>query len=226
RRLLDQVRAEADHRSRPLRGEYDTLVSQGFRLSGPEFMNVFRLEKEPGELRNAYGDEFGQRCLLARRLVQSGVRFVEVTSNLNFVNGTGWDTHQDGQEKQHLLIQSLDAALATLLDDLQRNRLLDKTLVVVCSEFGRPGGFDNGGGRNHHSRAFTAVLAGGGLRSGQVIGETNELAEEPVSRSISIPDFHATIYHALGIDHTNELYAESRPIPLTDGGHPIEELFG
>jgi Uncharacterized protein conserved in bacteria len=145
---------------------------QGFKLAGPRFLNVFDLKRESKSLREAYGNEFGQRCLLARRLVQSGVRFVEVSFNLNFLNGTGWDTHNEGQLKQHLLIQDLDQAFATLLQDLERNKLLDTTLVVIATEFGRPSEFDSGGGRGHQSEAFSMVLAGGGLRTGRVVGAT------------------------------------------------------
>ena len=105
-------------------------------------------------MRNTYGGEFGQRCLLSRRLVQSGVRFIEVSHNLNFINGTGWDTHNDGQLKQHLLIQELDSALSTLVTDLEEKKLLDKTLIVVATEFGRPAEFDSGGGRGHYGKCF------------------------------------------------------------------------
>src|SRR6201999_10447 len=98
---------------------------QGFKLAGPKFLNVFDLQRESSTLRESYGGEFGQRCLLARRLVQSGVRFVEVSFNLNFLNGSGWDTHNDGQTKQHLLIQDLDQAFAMLLTDLEKSKLLD-----------------------------------------------------------------------------------------------------
>lgn len=138
----------------------------GFRMAGSRFVNVFDLRKEPKSLRESYGGEFGQRCLLARRLIQAGVRFVEVSFNLNFLNGTGWDTHNEGQLKQHLLIQDLDQALAALLVDLERSRLLDRTLVVLTTEFGRPPEFDGGGGRGHQSVAFSSLLAGAGLRTG------------------------------------------------------------
>src|SRR5690606_11419782 len=115
-------------------------------------MQVFDLNSESDSLRSTYGDEFGQRCLLARRLVQSGVRFVEVSFNLNFINGTGWDTHNDGQLNQHILIDQLDQALAALVDDLERCQRLDRTLIVVATEFGRPPEFDGGGGRGHYSK--------------------------------------------------------------------------
>lgn len=228
RELLNRMRNVSPTQAayRPLLRDYIKLVDQGFKLSSGEFLKVFRLENEPADLRKAYGDEFGQRCLLARRLVQAGVRFVEVAFNLNFVNGTGWDTHNDGQKNQHLLIQSLDAAFASLVKDLERNKLLDKTLILIASEFGRPGRFDAGGGRNHHAKAFSTVLAGGGLKTGRVVGETNELAEKIVQKPISVSDLFATVYAALGIDYTAELYAGSRPVPVTDRGQPVAELFG
>ena len=96
----------------------------------------------PEALREEYGGKFGQRCLLARRLIQSGVRFVEVSHNLNFINSTGWDTHVEGQLNQHVLIQELDTALATLIRDLEKKGLLDKTLIATGTEFGRPAEFD------------------------------------------------------------------------------------
>ena len=189
-------------------------------------MDVFQLDAEPAELRESYGGEFGQRCLLSRRLIQSGVRFIEVSHNLNFINGTGWDTHNDGQLNQHLLIRELDSALSALVLDLEQHRLLDKTLIVVATEFGRPAQFDGGGGRGHHSKAFSIVLAGGGLHNGKTIGETDELGMHIVSRPVSVPDLHATIYWALGIDPAEELYADGdRPVPITDRGRPIDELF-
>jgi hypothetical protein len=198
---------------------------QGFKLAGPKFLSVFDLQRESSSLRASYGGEFGQRCLLARRLVQSGVRFVEVSFNLNFLNGSGWDTHNAGQLKQHLLIQDLDKALATLIADLKATSLLDRTLVVVATEFGRPPEFDSGGGRGHHAKAFSALLAGGGLRTGQVIGATDELGNTIVDRPVSIPDFHATIHTALGIDPGKNLFSGQRPVPITDHGTPVRELF-
>lgn len=225
--LLAKARSAYLERSRGGRtvADYDTVVADALRLSGPQFMQVFELEREAGSLRESYGGEFGQRCLLARRLLQSGVRFVEVSHNLNFVNGTGWDTHNDGQLNQHLLIQELDGALSTLVLDLERHKLLDKTLVVVATEFGRPPQFDGGGGRGHYSKAFSAVLAGGGLRNGVTIGTTDELGLKIEDRPVSVPDLHATIHCALGIDPSEELYAGDRPVPITDQGEPIRELF-
>ncbi|MCA1685751.1 MAG: DUF1501 domain-containing protein, partial [Planctomycetia bacterium] len=139
---------------------------------------------------------------------------------------TGWDTHNQGQLQQHRLIDELDRALSALIDDLERTGRLDSTLVVVATEFGRPAQFDSGGGRGHQSTAFSAVLAGGGLRTGQVVGQTDDLARSIVSDPVSVPDFHATIHAALGIDPARELKAGGRPVPITDHGTPIARLFG
>ena len=209
----------------PLIQDYDSALSEALRLSGPEFGRIFQLDEEPNDLRNRYGGEFGQRCLLARRLVESGVRFIEVSHNLNFVNGTGWDTHNDGQLNQHILIKELDTALSTLVLDLEKKQFLDKTLIVVASEFGRPASFDSGGGRGHYSKAFSVVMAGGGLKNGITIGETDELAQKIVSTPVSVPDWHATMHCALGINPHEELYAGERPVPITDNGNPIKQLF-
>ncbi|MBC8354492.1 MAG: DUF1501 domain-containing protein [Planctomycetes bacterium] len=206
--------------------EYATTSVEGLKLAGPKFMNVFDLNSEADSVREAYGGEFGQRCLLARRLVQEGVRFVEVSFNLNFINGTGWDTHNAGQLNQHIMIEQLDQALASLIEDLERQQRLDKTLVVVATEFGRPPGFDGGGGRGHYSKAFSMVLAGGGLKTGQAIGTTDELGEKILDTPVSIPDFHATIYQAMGIDPAKELYDGDRPVPITDKGKPVAKCFG
>lgn len=222
--LLAELRRSAP--ADPIVSAYDGVISQSLKLAGSEFMSAFDLTREPGDLRLSYGGEFGQRCLLARRMIERGVRFVEVSHNLNFVNGTGWDTHDAGQLKQHILIHELDHALATLLRDLEARRLIDKTLVVVGTEFGRPGSFDSGGGRGHHPDAFTVVFAGGGLQHGQVVGVTDDLAEQVVERPVSVPDFLATICAGLGVDPEKELHTtDGRPVPATDGGRPLRELF-
>jgi hypothetical protein len=205
--------------------DYDATLQDSLELAGPKFMSTFELSGEPVALRESYGGEFGQRCLLARRLVQRGVRFVEVSHNLNFLNGTGWDTHNQGQLKQHLLIKELDDALASLITDLEKQGLLDKTLVALGTEFGRPAGFDGGGGRGHHSKCFSLLLAGGGLKHMGAYGVSDELAQKSVDNPVSLSDFHATIHAALGIDPSKELHANDRPVPITDGGKPIASLF-
>ena len=222
--LLAAIRSGQDGSDERLR-DYDAAIDQSLKLSGPAFNRSFQLDDEPGDLRSRYGGEFGQRCLLARRLIERGVRFVEVSHNLNFLNGTGWDVHNKGIVHQHSLIQELDVAMATLLDDLARKRLLDKTLIVVTSEFGRPAEFDAGGGRGHQGTAFTCVLAGGGLNHRGAFGETDDLARHPVRDAVSVPDFFATIHAALGIDPAKSLYDGDRPVPITDNGRPIAALF-
>src|SRR5262249_42229320 len=206
--------------------DYAAAQAEALRLAGPRFMRRFDLAAEPAALRNRCGGEFGQRCLLARRLVEAGVRFVEVSHNLNFINGTGWDVHNEGIDNQHGLIGELDVALAGLLDDLEARRLLDRTLVVVATEFGRPPEFDARGGRGHQGSSFTLVLGGGGLRHRGAYGTTDEAGKKPIENSVSIPDFHATILATMGIDPGKELFDGPRPVPATDGGRPIAALFG
>lgn len=206
--------------------DYQMAQEEALRLAGPGFMKHFNLKEEPASLRNEYGGEFGQRCLLSRRLVQAGVRFIEVSHNLNFMNGTGWDIHNEGFKNQHLLIQELDTALAALIRDLKDKKLLDKTLIVVATEFGRPPEFDGRGGRGHQGTAFSMVLAGGGLNHRGAYGVTDELAKKPVENPVSLVDFHATIHAAMGIDPGHELMDGSRPVPITDGGKAVAALFG
>jgi uncharacterized protein (DUF1501 family) len=145
---------------------------------------------------------------------------------LNFINGAGWDVHNEGINNQHVLIRELDHALAGLIEDLQAHGLLEKTLVVVATEFGRPPEFDGRGGRGHQGTAFSMVLAGGGLRHCGAYGLTDELAKKTVENTVSIPDFHATILAALQVDLTRDLMAGTRPVPVTDGGTPLRTLLG
>ncbi len=205
--------------------QYRTAQAEAMRLAGPEFMRHFRLQDESDELRSAYGGEFGQRCLLARRLVQAGVRFIEVSHNLNFINGTGWDTHNEGQQNQHILIKELDIALSALITDLEQQGILDKTLIAVGTEFGRPAAYDGRGGRGHQGSCFSMLLAGGGLKHQGAYGVTDEQSKKVLENPVSVPDFHATIHAALGIDPSQELYAGARPVPITDQGQPIAALF-
>jgi hypothetical protein len=223
--LLSTLRSSAVEQRGNAVAEYDTVLEESLHLAGPKFMSVFDLEGEKADLRNSYGDEFGQRCLLARRLIQRGVRFIEVSHNLNFVNGTGWDTHNEGQLKQHLLIEELDKAMSTLITDLEAHKLLDKTLIVVNTEFGRPSAFDGRGGRNHQGSAFSLVLAGGGLNHCGAYGVTDELSKEIVENPVGVPDLFATVHCALGIDPSKELFDGDRPVPITDRGQPILQLF-
>ena len=206
-------------------GEYEQAQREAMRLAGPGFMRHFKLAEESQTLRQQYGGEFGQRCLLARRLVQAGVRFIEVSHNLNFINGTGWDTHNEGQLNQHTLISEMDTAVSALILDLEEKKLIDKTLIVIATEFGRPAEFDGRGGRGHQGSSFSMVLAGGGLKHRGAYGVTDDLSKQIVENPVSIPDFHATIHAALGIDPQHLLMDGARPIPITEQGKPITALF-
>lgn len=224
--FLAALQAEAPPTNDPRLKSYDSAIEQSLKFSGPAFNRVFQLDEEPSALRQRYGGEFGQRCLLSRRLVEQGVRFVEVSHNLNLLNGTGWDTHNQGILKQHELIKELDSAVAALITDLEARHLLDKTLIVITTEFGRPPEFDGGGGRGHQGSAFSCVLAGGGLRHRGAWGDTDDIGKKIVTNPVSVPDFFATICAAVGVDYTASLHDGDRPVPITDQGTPIKALFG
>ena len=115
--------------------------------------------------------------------------------------------------------------MAVLINDLKANHLLDKTLIVVAGEFGRPASFDSGGGRGHHGKCFTVLLAGGGLRTGQCVGTSDELAMNIVDEPVGVPDLFATIFAAMGINPAKNLIADERPVPITDKGEAIRKLF-
>lgn len=226
-RLLSSVRDAGRDRfaGDKLFADYDSALTESLKLSGPDFMKVFDLKTESDASRSTYGEGFGQRLLLSRRLCEAGVRFVEVSHNMNFRNGTGWDTHNDGQLNQHLLIQELDQALAALMRDLEQRKMLDKTLIIINSEFGRPAQFDSGGGRGHHSKCFSMVLAGGGLQHCGAYGTSDELAMTAVDKPVGVPDAFATILACLQIDPHKNLLDGDRPVPITDGGLPILPLM-
>ena len=223
--ILASLRKLQDEHRKELVQDYEETIDMSLKLSGPAFNRSFHLDEEPADLRNRYGGEFGQRCLLSRRLVEQGVRFIEVSHNLNFLNGTGWDVHNAGILQQHAMIQELDSAISTLLLDLEDKKLLDRTLIVITTEFGRPPEFDAGGGRGHQGTAFTCVLAGGGLNHCGAFGVTDELGKKIVKDPVSVPDFFATIHAALGIDYSRYLYDGDRPVPITDNGKPIRSLL-
>ncbi|WP_417389146.1 DUF1501 domain-containing protein [Gimesia sp.] len=205
--------------------EYKAAIDESLRLSGPQFAGAFQLDHEPAALRESYGGEFGQRCLLSRRLVERGVRFIEVSHNLNFLNGIGWDVHHEGILDQYKLIRELDSAVATLITDLESKKLLEKTLIVITTEFGRPAGFDSRGGRAHQGTSFSCVLAGGGLNHTGAFGVTDELAKETLEQPVSVPNFFATICAAVGVDYSKNLYDGDRPVPVTDRGEPLRKLL-
>ena len=184
-------------------------------------MATFDIGKEPTSVREQYGTgPFADGCLLARRLVEAGVTFVEVGLG-------GWDTHNDNFAKTKELCGNLDQPMAALIRDLKSRGLLDDTLVVWMGEFGRTPRINARSGRDHFPRAFNVALAGGGIRGGQVIGATGDGGTAVTERPVTPKDLYQTIYTALGIDpeHENESLI-GRPIKLVDEGEPVRELLG
>lgn len=204
--------------SRAFAAMYDDAVS----LMKSKDLETFDLTKEDDEVRDRYGrNPFGQGCLLARRMVESGVRFIEVD------NG-GWDTHGDNFTRVKEKGEVLDNALGALLADLSSRGLLDSTLVVLATEFGRTPTIqtDRNLGRNHYPQAFTCLLAGGGIQGGIKYGLTDEEGREVIDNEVSVPDFNATIGYAMGIDLKKKTMSpELRPFTFADKGEPVLELF-
>jgi hypothetical protein len=192
---------------------------------------AFDLDEEPAAVQDAYGrNSFGQGCLLARRLVERGVPFVEVTlsSADGGNNALGWDTHAENFTAVEKLSGVLDAGWATLMTDLRTRGLLDSTLIVWMGEFGRTPKINESAGRDHFPNAWSAVLAGGGIRSGQVIGNTGVDGQQAKDHPVTVPDLLATVVKGLGIDPAKQNTVENgRPIRLVDlKAKPIKELLG
>ncbi|MBW3541287.1 MAG: DUF1501 domain-containing protein, partial [Planctomycetes bacterium] len=177
---------------------------------------AFKLDEEDATLRDAYGrNRFGQGCLLARRLVERGVPFVEVTLAQMPGAAVAWDTHADNFTQVRSLCEVLDLAWSTLMQDLRKRGLLENTLVVWMGEFGRTPQINPNGGRDHFPAAWSTVLCGGGIRGGQVVGDTGEDGMRVVDRPVTVPEFYATICAALGIDPEKEnISNEGRPIGI------------
>jgi uncharacterized protein (DUF1501 family) len=184
-------------------------------------MEAFDLEQETPAMRDAYGrTQFGAGCLLARRLVESGVTFIEV-------NHGNWDTHEDNFARTRELTGGIDQPMAQLITDLRERGMLERTLVIWMGEFGRTPQINARGGRDHYPRAFNVVLAGGGIRGGQVIGETDAGGQAVTEQPVTVSDLFRTTYTALGIDPDFEnLSRIGRPIKLVDGGKVIPGLLG
>lgn len=219
---LDGVRRDIDTKG-DLYG-LDTFYREGLEMvTDPKAQRAFDVAKEPIKLRDMYGrNDLGQCCLLARRLVESGVTFVTVQA------GGGWDTHGDNfKQLKASLLPKFDQALAALVTDLCERGLQDDVLVMAMGEFGRTPKINSGAGRDHWPGAMSVVYAGGGLRMGQAIGTTNALAEYPTSKPASPGCVLSTMYHVLGIDHKHVFYDDAkRPMPILNEGEPIKELIG
>jgi hypothetical protein len=217
-----------------------SAIDRAVRLMTSEQKRAFDLSAEPAAVRDAYGRSrppeaprgrggkatpeaggFGQGCLMARRLVEAGVPFVEVVMG----DGVGWDTHRDNFPRTRALSRECDTAMSALVEDLRERGLLDTTLVVWTGEFGRSPQC-GGGGRNHWARAWSTVLVGGGIKGGQVVGKTDRDGAAVVERPVGVTDFLATVCTILGIDYkrNNHPPGVDRPIPIVDTSKPVKVI--
>jgi hypothetical protein len=222
RKLLRELEAPfLSSRPGPGTASHVTAYDRAARLQRQAAARAFDLTPEPDRLRDRYGRNlFGQGCQLARRLVERGVPFVEVTLG-------GWDTHDNNFEQVRALCDVLDPAWATLLTDLQDRGLLDSTLVVWMGEFGRTPGINPRNGRDHYPAAWSVVLGGGGIRGGQAVGKTSKDGMAVTERPVKVPDLLATICLALGLDPKKQNQSNvDRPIRLADpSAQPLREVL-
>lgn len=199
----------------------DTFYQKAYSLiTAPQAKKAFDIGKEDPRIRDRYGrHSLGQGCLLARRLIEAGVRFVTVTDG-------GWDTHQNNfTSLRDRLLPRLDSALSALVQDLGDRGMLDSTLVITLSDFGRTPKVNPSAGRDHWSTAGIALLAGAGVRPGQAVGRTNALGEQPTEAPYYTEDLAATLYHCLGVPlNTTHQTPDGRPIQINYEGRPIREL--
>jgi hypothetical protein len=199
----------------------DTFYQRAYSLiSSDKAREAFNIEAEDAALRDKYGrNAAGQRLIIARRLVEAGVRFVTVTYG-------GWDMHTQISAGMRRDMPPLDQALATLIEDLDSRGLLSKTLIMVSSEFGRTPKINNDAGRDHWPKVFSVMLAGGGVKGGLVYGASDATATEPDQDAVSPEDLATTMYHLLGIVADKELMAPGdRPIEICDGGKIIQDIL-
>ncbi|MCC6353242.1 MAG: DUF1501 domain-containing protein [Verrucomicrobiae bacterium] len=199
----------------------DSFYDRAYTLiSSEEARKAFDIRSETDAVRDRYGrTQAGQRMLLARRLVESGVRFVSMTAG-------SWDHHQDIAKGIRDNLPPFDKALAALILDLEERGLLDSTLVMVTSEFGRTPKINKDGGRDHWPRVFSIVMAGGGIRKGSAYGSSDATASEPETDPLSVEDFAATIYRQIGVQSEKPLMAAGdRPVPIVKGGKAVEALL-
>ena len=202
-------------------------------LSSPKARDAFAVEKEPDKVRDRYGrTRFGQSCLMARRLIEAGVRFVTVNMFETVFDEITWDIHgsrpfTDISEMAKQVVPNFDRAYSALLTDLKERGLSKNTVVVATGEFGRTPKINPAGGRDHHPGVWSMLMGGGPVKGGTVVGESDELGYSPKTRPVTPGEVAATLYSALGIDPHKEMPGpQNRPIPLTDYGlKPIGELL-
>src|ERR1700739_1184755 len=199
----------------------DTFYQRAYSLiSSQKAREAFNINAEPAKIRDEYGrNAAGQRMLMARRLVAAGVRFVSLTYG-------GWDMHVSIKASMAGQLPEFDKAFATLVRDLDRNGLLDSTLIMVSSEFGRTPKVNGTAGRDHWPKVFSVVLAGGGIKRGSVYGTSDPTASEPEDDPLTVEDLSMTVYHCLGITAEKKLLAPgNRPIDIVRGGQLRKELL-
>ena len=197
-----------------------TSIDDAVRLMRSPALKAFELDRVPQNDLDRYGDTpFGRGALLAKRLVGEGVRFVQI-------NRGGFDTHGDNFFRMREHGEVMDPALGSLIEDLSQTGMLEKTMVIMMSEFGRTPRINDGAGRDHWPKCFSCFMAGGGINGGTVIGSSDEDGGMPKDNPVAVADIHATICQALGIDATKEVYTrQGRPMTLVDEGEVIDGLL-
>jgi len=197
-----------------------TAINDAVTLMKSPALAAFELDKVPTTMLNRYGDNtFGRGVLLAKQLVETGVRFVQV-------NRGGFDTHTANFPAMRAHGGVMDPALASLIEDLAESGLLQKTLIVMLSEFGRTPDVNEDAGRDHWSEVFSCFVAGGGIRGGNVIGSSDDDGYSPKDNPVKVADLHATFCRSLGIDPNKEVMTPlQRPMKLVDNGNPVSDLF-
>jgi hypothetical protein len=227
--LMKDLQAEFVARRPGLTADsHRTAYAAAVRLMNAEAAKAFDLSDEKPALRDKYGRNlFGQGCLLARRLVERGVPFVEVTLSSAPQAPGGWDTHQNNFDQVKGLCAALDPAWSALMEDLKDRGLLDTTTVVWMGEFGRTPKINTQKGRDHYPNAWAAVLGGGGIKGGQAVGKTSKDGTTVEERPVSVPDLLATVCKAVGIDHEKQNMSNvGRPIRIVDkAANPIREVL-
>ena len=214
--------------------QLDANFNLAYRLmSSPQAREAFALDKEPAAVRDRYGrTRFGQSCLLARRLIEGGVRFVTVNMFETVFDEVTWDIHgsrpfTDINEMAKQVAPNFDQAFSMLLEDLHQRGLLATTIVTAMGEFGRTPKINPAGGRDHHPGVWTTIMGGGPIKGGRIVGESDELGYSPKTRPVTPGEVAATIYQGLGLDVHKELPGpQNRPLPLVEYSvQAIRELF-
>ena len=204
----------------------NTVYQRAVRMMRSEAAKAFDLAEESDKVRDEYGrGRFGQGCLMARRLVERGVPFIEISLRGTAGGALGWDTHGQNFPRVKTLSEELDAGWATLMTELKSRGLLESTTIIWLGEFGRTPKINRNNGRDHFPRAWTSVIAGGGIKGGQAYGKTDAGGENVEENKVDVPDVLATLCRALGLDPGTQNISElGRPIRIAEG-KPIEDIL-